>query len=396
MSFLSVLIEYKWTILFYLIIILLVYLNRKRFDIQAKIIALYRTKIGVRFIDRFVKGKEKLIKMLGTGGIVLGYIGMIAVFYLLFLLLYNTLKQPTVISAAPVIPGVPLAGTGLKFPLIIGWISLLIIIVIHEFSHGIVAKAYKQKIKSTGIAFFGPILGAFVEIDEKKLQKQPDKVQNSVFTAGPNANIITSIIFLLLLNLVVAPAAYSMIMPMGVGVEVIEGLPANMSGLRNNDVIVGINNHSITTIQDFIDFGYVEPNQTYTFYTEDSRVVEVTARPHPDNESRGQFGINMYTKTKLKNPTPGNKVLHAVLLWIGELLFWLFLIGINIGLINFLPIFITDGARMLQISLRRIIKDKDNAKRVWLFINKFSLLILLLIIVIPIMINLFKWLISLA
>ena len=37
-----------FVLIFYATIILIVYLNRKRFDIQAKILALYRTKIGLK------------------------------------------------------------------------------------------------------------------------------------------------------------------------------------------------------------------------------------------------------------------------------------------------------------------------------------------------------------
>ena len=393
MTLLTILVNYKWTILFYVVIVLLVYLNRKKFDIEAKVIALYRTKVGLKFIDKFVKGKEELIKILGLCGIGIGYIGMLAVFYLILRILYDAILEPFVFKASPVLPGLPIAGTGLQFPLVIGWLSLLIIIVIHEASHGIVAKAFKQKIKSTGVAFFGPLLGAFVEIDEEKLQKQPDHVQYSVFAAGPNSNIITSILFLLILGFLVAPAVVSMEMPVGVKIGVSEGLPAELAGLQNNDVIVQINNHTTHTLQEFLDIGHIAPEQVYIFHTQDGREIEVLSRPHENNNSIGQFGIDLEQETALINPTLGNKVLYKVLTWIKDLLFWLFLIGINIGLINFFPIFITDGARMLQISLNRIIPDKEKAKKVWMFINKLSLLIIILLFLIPIIMNALKaWL----
>ncbi|HJX05410.1 MAG TPA: site-2 protease family protein [Candidatus Nanoarchaeia archaeon] len=390
MSFLSFLIEYKWTILFYLIVCLVVYLNRKKFEIQAKIVALHRTKIGINFISRFVKGKEELIKILGLCGIGLGYIGMLTIFYFLFQLLYEALQKPTVFTASPVLPGVPIPGLGINFPLVIGWISLLIIMVIHEFSHGIVAKAHNQSINSTGIAFFGPLLGAFVDIDEKKLRKQPDHVQYSILAAGANANIITSIIFLLLLGFVISPAISSMEMPAGVRIQVYEDLPAKLSGLENNDVIVGVDNTAIISTQDFVNIG-VKPYQTYTLHTSDGRSIDVTAREHPNNSSVGQFGIDLSQETRLKNASAANKAWHAVLKWINELLFWLYLIGFSIGLFNFLPIFITDGARMLQISLNKMIKNQARAKKVWLFINKLSLLVLLLLFAIPIVTNIVKF-----
>lgn len=377
--------EYKWVILFYLALILLVYFNRKRFEIQAKIIALYKTKIGIKFIDKLVKSREKLIRVLGIIGIFLGYIGILVVFYLVLQLLVTMLKAPTVVRVGPVVPGAPIVGLGIKFPLIIGWISLLIIIIIHEASHGIVAKAFKQKIKSTGVAFFGPIPGAFVEIDEKKLQKEKDHVQCSVFAAGPNSNIITSIVFFLILSFLLAPAADAMLSK-GVKLTVNPGLPAEMSGLRNGDIIVMIDNTSITTPNDFKYLGVIQPNTTHVFYTADGRVIPVTARENPENKSIGQFGVNI-EKADLKNPTLGNKIIFQILMWLVELFFWLAFIGFNIGLINFLPLFITDGARILQVLFNRLIKNKNFAKQLWLFINKLTVLIFILLIVIPIITN---------
>jgi membrane-associated protease RseP (regulator of RpoE activity) len=375
-------------------IVLIIYFNRKKFDIQAKVIALYRTSIGVKFIERFVKNKEKLIKTLGVIGIFLGYIGVLAIFYFLFDLLINTLKAPAVMRVAPILPGAPVVGLGIKFPLIIGWISLLIIIIIHEASHGIVAKAFKQKIQSTGFAFFGPIPGAFVEIDEKKLAKQPAKVQLSVFAAGPNSNIITSLIFFAIFSFLLIPWTSSMLMPRGIEVTVNPGLPANLSGLHDYDVIVRIDNVSIESIDDFKGLGVIQPNTTHVFYTSDGRKISITARENPENKSIGQFGINVYQKSVLKNPTKANKALYTVLQWGNELFFWLFLIGFNIGLINFLPIFITDGARILQITLNKIIKNQAKSKKIWLFINRLSLAILLLIFIIPILTGLWKGILS--
>ena len=68
-SFFNFLINNKWIILFYLGIILLIYFNRKKFEIQAKIIALYRTKFGINAIHNFAKKHSELIKIFGYIGI---------------------------------------------------------------------------------------------------------------------------------------------------------------------------------------------------------------------------------------------------------------------------------------------------------------------------------------
>ncbi|MEK6819484.1 MAG: site-2 protease family protein, partial [Nanoarchaeota archaeon] len=67
--------------------------------------------------------------------------------------------------------------------------------ITHEFSHGIFARLHKLKIKSTGFAFLGPILGAFVEPDEKQLEKTKKLPHMSILAAGTFANLLMTILF---------------------------------------------------------------------------------------------------------------------------------------------------------------------------------------------------------
>ena len=55
--------------------------------------------------------------------------------------------------------------------------------------------------------------------------------------------------------------------------------------------------------------------------------------------------------------------------WFKGLLRWLFLLNFFIGLANLLLIFITDGARMLQTFMSKMIKDQKKAIKVWYVIN---------------------------
>src|SRR3990167_2560314 len=170
MNFLLALSEFKFTILFYSLVLLAVYLNRKKFDVHGKFVFLYRTKFGIGLMKTISDKFSGVVKFLGSIG---------------------------------VIPGFPIAGTGIVFPLVTGWIVLFVIILVHELSHGIVASAHKIKIKNSGIAFFGPILGAFVEPDEKELAKKKHWIQHSVFAAGAFSNFLTVIAVLLKMALVI-------------------------------------------------------------------------------------------------------------------------------------------------------------------------------------------------
>ena len=390
MSFILALAEYKFTILFYSLIFLLVYLNRKKFDVHGKFIYLYRTSIGIKWMNLVAKKASKLIKIFGYIGVIIGFIGMVFTFILILFLTYKLLiNDPGASGASPVIPGLPIAGTGLVFPLITGWIVLFIIIVVHEFSHGIVASSYKIRIKNSCMAFFGPILGAFVEPDEKILAKQKDWVQQSVFAAGAFSNFLTVIVVLLLASAILNPIAGLLSISTGVIVYSQPGLGAERAGIVNNTVIIGINGQDISTIDDFREIMTgVGPNRRIELKSDD-RSYTVTTTDSPDDPSRGYLGVWILDeRSELKNDNIFTQALLYIINWIRNMFGWLAFLSLNIGLINLLPIFITDGARMLKILFERIIPNKEKSASLWLLINwlaLFSLLILVFLLF-------FRWL----
>src|SRR3989344_9601651 len=132
------------------------------------IIYLYRTQLGIKFIDYIGNKYRKTIRVLQYFSVLTGVILMAGIIFLLGLTIYTYLKFPqitSVVKAPPLLPLIP------YFPAIFGlqsffpplyftyWIiAILIVAVVHEFSHGIFAKFHGLKIKSTGFAFLGPIL----------------------------------------------------------------------------------------------------------------------------------------------------------------------------------------------------------------------------------------------
>ena len=131
MSFILALTEYKITILFYSLVFLIVYLNRKKFDVHGNFVFLYRTKIGIKLMNSVAKKAERLIKFFGHLAVVVSFLGMIFIIGVILFLTYKLLiNEPGAGGASPVIPGLPIAGTGLVFPLITGWIVLFMIILI--------------------------------------------------------------------------------------------------------------------------------------------------------------------------------------------------------------------------------------------------------------------------
>lgn len=390
MSFVLAILEYKTTILFYSLVFLIVYINRKKFEVHGKLVYLYRTKIGISLMNFMAEKARRLVKLLGYFGIMIGFIGMILTFILILSLTYKLLmNEPGAGGASPVIPGLPIAGTGLVFPLITGWIVLFIIILVHEFSHGVVASAYKIRIKNSGLAFFGPILGAFVEPNEKALARQKDLVQHSVFAAGPFSNFLTVIVAMLIIWALLNPITNILSIPTGVIIYSQPGLPAEKAGIENGTVITGIYGGSVNTVEDFrkamADIG---PNKNIELKSDDN-IYPVTTTESPDDPSQGYLGVWILgEKSELRNDNFLNQILLKIINWFKQLLGWLAFLSLNIGLINLLPIFITDGARMLKIFFERIIPNKGKSMSLWLFFNWASLFSLLILVFLPLL----RWL----
>lgn len=390
MNFILALSEFKFTILFYSLVLLIVYINRKKFDVHGKFVFLYRTKFGIGLMNAIANKASRLVKILGYIGVIAGFIGMIFIFAVVLVLTYKLLlNQPDAAGASPVIPGLPIAGTGIVFPLITGWLVLFVIILVHEFSHGIVASAYKIKIKNSGIAFFGPILGAFVEPDEKELAKKKHWIQHSVFAAGAFSNFLTVAAVLLIMALVLNPVAG--IFSKGVFISPQHDLAAEKAGITNNTLIIGINDKTVSTINDFQRVmrhigpdTVIELKSNVTTYT-------ITTTGHPDDKSKGYLGVWVIgEKTELKRDNIADKVLFSILSWLSQFFGWLGFLSLNIGLINLLPIFITDGARMLKIFFDKMIKDKSRSLSIWLFFNWVSVFSLFTLVFLPF----FRWLSS--
>ncbi|MFA5173748.1 MAG: site-2 protease family protein [Candidatus Pacearchaeota archaeon] len=170
---------------------------------------LYRTRVGMKIIDKIGGKYKKTLKFLSYIAITSGYILMIAMIYLLGQLVYVYIRNPEIVRAIkipPLMPLIPYLPEVFKIDFLppfyfTYWIiAIAIIAIFHEFAHGILMKRYGIGIKSTGFGFLGPFLAAFVEQDQKSFEKAGKFEQIAVLSAGTFTNLILSIIFFLLLS----------------------------------------------------------------------------------------------------------------------------------------------------------------------------------------------------
>lgn len=113
------------------------------------------------------------------------------------LALINTVVEGSS-AISETLPGGTLLLPGINLPFFEGITALLIILVVHEGAHAVLARIAKIPILSSGLVLFGVIpIGAFVEPDEDKLKKLPQVPQTRVLAAGSTANFLTSLVFFL-------------------------------------------------------------------------------------------------------------------------------------------------------------------------------------------------------
>lgn len=382
-NFLTFLIEYKFVLAFYIGVILLLYLNRKKFEFQAKVIALYRTKIGLKLMKRWGEKYSELIKIISMIGIGVGFIGMFAIAIFTLVSFVNLFLIPSApASFSPVLPGVKIPGSPIQIPLIQGLLALFIVIVIHEFGHGLVSKAYKIPVLSSGLVFFGPLAGAFVEPDEKKVEKESDVVKYSIFAAGPFANALTALVAIVILLFIFFPITNSMVVSTGITFTALApDMPAASSGLQTNVVYNKINNQTVTNIDDFKNaLKDVEINETISI-SNSTHTYTLTTTENPMINGSAYLGVDLTTNNEVKNLKLN--WLYVILKWIQELIMWIFLFSFGLGAANLLPLGPVDGGRMIQLALTRIFGEKKGTI-IWAKIGYIFLFLLILLIFIPI------------
>lgn len=164
---------------------------------------LYRTQIGVKVMDWFASKFKRAMKPIEYVVVTSGYILMVAMVWLLirFTIIYSKAGVAEQLKIPPVLPLFPYATDLFNVPFLppfyfTYWIVIIAIIAIsHEFAHGIFARLNNIKVQSTGFGFLGPFLAAFVEPDEKQMEKAPKFAQLSILAAGTFANVLMTILF---------------------------------------------------------------------------------------------------------------------------------------------------------------------------------------------------------
>jgi len=382
-----------------------------------------RTTKGIDFLKKLAK-KERFWKAFGSSGVVICFVFMLAMVLLLIWQVWTVagfnaeqVEQLPGIEFMVIIPGInPI------LPLEYIWyilIALVIGIIVHEFSHGILTLVGKLKVKSLGILYMIIPLGAFCEPDEEELKKTKLPKRMRIYAAGPTANLLVVLITILLFSFVLM-SSVQLSADGAVVFSVDKNSPAEELGITAGSTIISLNDSEVTNYSDYvillnntranqtIEITYLTGDKSYNKQVKlEDKYIEWGKRPNiykNNNETfkgKGYVGIPSFLRDDrkvehlaiLKNPFnnfPDGFLFFFVLPLLGyfqgynpithpfndayvitgflqfipsnifwglvNFIYWIFWLNLAVALFNVLPMVPLDGGFLFNDALRSFIK----------------------------------------
>jgi len=319
------------------------------------IYGMFRTK---KLMDIMKKiSNTKFSKFLSISSLILGPILIfLAVFFLFFGILTKT---PTY---APALPGISYGS--ITLPVIQTIIAIFIAAFIHEFAHGILVYKNNLDLKSWGFFYLGPLIGAFVEPDEKEIEKLNKKEQIKIYSAGAAINIIAGLIFLFLFfSFTYIISIFNLANPY---VKILYTLPNTYAYdvIPNNTILYSINGHQILYLNQIEGvLNNTKPGEYVLLNTSAGLFnIELTNKD-------GKPFIGIVAEQEYNYKIPGIDFIQS-------LLFWLFVINVGLGIGNMIPIYPLDGGKTMK-SILEIFLDKNRSRMITLSLSIILLALIL-------------------
>jgi len=387
-------------------------IEKRNFTIMGPFV-MWKTEKGKKLIEKVAETRGKWVERYGRIAVGITGVSMVTMTGFLFLSAYLVIEKARHLNLEPhMLLGLP--GLNPLIPLWYGIFALVIAMMVHEFSHGILSALAKVKIISLGVMFFVFPMGAFVEPDEEAILSIEKKKRVRMYSAGPASNIILAGVFTVIFSVILM----SCVQPVtdGVGITSVgENTAAEIAGIEEGMIMVSFNNTTVVEYMDFsnaiancsanqtVEIEFYGASQPYpvtltdkgaeTNESEDSGLGYLgvntftlsTDHFHPIGESKtlGEFGRSMAVYFTL--PLSGLSTVQGPMMdfyeidgfwsflpenvfWIiANTCYWVFWLNLMVGLSNALPAVPLDGGYIfkdwLDSYLKRSKKYQDEEKR---------------------------------
>ena len=280
-----------------------------------------------------------------------------AAYYLLGLSAYNILLSylnggTPMPGIGPVIPGVPIGPY--YIPFFSGWLSIILIFLIHEGYHGVVALRRKIPIKDAAMVLLTIVpVAAYVMPDEDKFQKADPSTKTAILSAGPTSNVfayLPAAILLLILNPILLPYITSVqhSYVLGVAVKSVPDTidinnaphPSLVKGkIFPGDMILSIDGKPVKNFSELVSAVREAEGNTLTITVLHGGVEKNITIPN-----RGYLGIRGFeVKWRESPPLPYRAVTFLL-----NFLSLFGLLNLMVAVVNALPFSILDGGQSIE------------------------------------------------
>lgn len=310
---------------------------------------MYKTTALNRFIERIAQKRRFcwLVAWNISSALAVGQI--IFIFYSLSKNAYLFFQKPDQASQVMIlVPGLTISLESLPYVLV----SLIVVIVTHEFAHGIASLAERIPLKSSGVFLALVLPGAFVEIDEEQLEKSRPSTKLRIFSAGASTNIAVGMLVLLLLanfTLTISPLYH----PQSSGViitELVPGGAAENVGIKKWDTILNLNGTPVRGVEELRQYmNNAVPNSTLTVTTGRGDFT-IKTQANPQYPTKALIGIVPFDYFAPKAQALPKTLPYQVYMTEN----WMNMILINVGLVNMLPIGPLDGGKFTDTVLKTL------------------------------------------
>jgi membrane-associated protease RseP (regulator of RpoE activity) len=215
------------------------------------IILMVRSKRGLKLLDKTVKPRG-FWRFYGEISLWVCIFSMLMVGLLMIVAFITALVTPPQSPPPSASELVAIPGLNPVIPLGWGALAFIVALVIHEFGHGLQARAHGMRIRAFGLLQLGPLpLGAFAEPQYEELTNAPSKERMRMFAAGPATNIFAAVVCLMFLG---GLAGQFVASDDGVHVRgIVQEEGAYDAGLEPWDTIQSIDDQAVNDVDDFYD-----------------------------------------------------------------------------------------------------------------------------------------------